>query len=131
MRAVGTSRICACVARDSMSDTIPGARSVARASSKRRWMFSLKAGRLLAKFDHLSGKVAERAGRRGIGRVFGHRLAGEGSLTELHRVLDHGREDPMVTELSQVLKHLSREHRASVVEGSQQPQDLEVMVQLQ
>jgi hypothetical protein len=29
MRLVGTSRICACVARDSIRETIPGARSVA------------------------------------------------------------------------------------------------------
>ena len=57
----GTSRICACVPRDSMSDTMPGARSVACASSNSRWMFSRNAGPLLAKLDHLLGQVAERA----------------------------------------------------------------------
>ncbi len=84
-------------------------------------MFSLKAGRLLAKFDHLLCQVAERASGGGMGRVFRDRLSGQGRLPELHGLLDHGREDAVITELSQVLQHLAREHGAAVIEGGQQP----------
>src|SRR5205823_10487371 len=127
----GTSRICAWVARDSMSETMPGPRSVLTASSKRRWMFSRSSGRLLAKFDHLPCKVAEGTSRVGAGRVLGNRLAGQWRLSELHRVLDHGVEDPLVAQLPQVLEHLARENGAAIEEGGQQAGDLEIVVQLE
>src|SRR5436190_6562554 len=109
MRSSATSRICACVARDSISDTIPGPSSVVAASSKRRWMFSRMAGRLLANFDHLPSQVAEGTRRARIRGVLGDRFSGEGCFAELHRVLDHGVEDPLVAEFAEVLHTLAGE----------------------
>src|SRR5437588_6661839 len=131
IRSIGTSRICACVARDSISETMPGPRSVLTASSKSRWMFSRRMGRLLAKFDHLPCKVAE--GTRGVrtGCIFGNRLSGERRLAQLHRVLDHGVEDAMVAQLPQVLEHLASEDRPAVEQGCEQAGDLEVVVELE
>src|SRR5688572_33298837 len=99
-----------------MSDTMPGARSVCCASSNRRWMFSLNAGRLSAKLDHLLRQVAERARRRRAGRVLGDGLAGERCLAELHGLLDHGGKDAVVAEPAQVRKHLPGEDRAPIKE---------------
>src|ERR1041385_3662407 len=105
MRSTGTSRICACVARDSINETMPGPRSVVMASSKSRWMFSRRSGRLLAKFDHLPGEIAEGARRIRARGIFGDWLAGEWRLAQLHRVLDHGVEDAVVAKLPQVFEH--------------------------
>src|SRR6188472_1905203 len=126
----GISRICAWVARDSMSETMPGPRSVVCASSNRRWMFSRNAARFSAKLDHLLGQVAERARRGRVRRVFGDGTAGERRLAELHGVLDHRVEHAMVAELLEVLEHLPGKHRSAVVERWQQSEHLKIVIEL-
>src|SRR5687767_13931589 len=107
-----------------MSETMPRARSVAWASSKRRCMFSRNAGPLLPKLDHLLSQRAECLRGRRVRGVLGDGTPGQGRLAELHRDLDHGVEDSMVAELLEVFEHLARQHRSTVVERRQQAEHL-------
>src|SRR3954451_22466956 len=86
---------------------------------------------VLAKVDHLPGESAIGAGRLGRRRVRRDRPADEWGLAKLHGLANDGAEDMMVSDDPELIEHVLREVGAGVIEGGEQAEDPEVVVQLE
>src|SRR3954447_21596774 len=86
---------------------------------------------VLAKFDHLPGKLSIRSRRFGLARVHRDRSADERRFPELHRVADDRVEDVVVADGAELIEHVACEFRPAVVERRQEAEDLQAAVQLE
>src|SRR3954451_8349929 len=107
--------------------TIAGGSS--RSSDSRRAAAARKS--VLAKIDHLPGEGAIGSGRLGRRGVRGGRPADQRRLTELHGLPDDRAEDVVVADDAQLVDHVLCQVRARVVEGRQQAEYAQVVIQLQ